>query len=70
VSGEGTAEVKGVWLTKDTARLGGALAVIVEMADGTMHEVISERCDDGPISHYAHARGFTGKPVRERGGDD
>lgn len=57
-----TIEIRGVWLIKDTAHNGNGLRVVVEMADGSKRLVIDEVADDGPISHYAHARGIPGKP--------
>lgn len=57
-----TVEIRGVWLIKDTAHLGNRLRVAVELADGTTREVITERADDGPISHYVHPSGILAAP--------
>ncbi|MEU4590059.1 hypothetical protein [Micromonospora aurantiaca (nom. illeg.)] len=60
-----TIEIKGVWLTKDTAHNGNRLEVLVETADGKHHIAITDTADDGPISHYVHPSGIASAPVRE-----
>lgn len=60
-----TIEIKGVWLIKSAAHNGNGIQVIVELPDGTLHAVIEEPADDGPISHYVHPAGILHAPVRE-----
>jgi hypothetical protein len=62
-----TIEIRGVWLVKQPEHLGNGIQVIVETGDGVHHVAISERCDDGPISHYVHPAGIRRSPVREFG---
>lgn len=58
-----TIEILGVQLLKDSAHLGNAIRVLVELADGTYREVITDRADDGPISHYVHPAGILAAPA-------
>lgn len=64
---EKTIEIRGVWLTKEPAHLGGQIEVLVELPDGTHKAAITGyACDhDGPISHYVHPGGIEAAPVRE-----
>lgn len=57
-----TIEIRGVWILKKPRHLGDQISVVVELADGTMKEVISEISDDGPISHYVHPAGINTAP--------
>jgi hypothetical protein len=61
-----TVEIRGVWLIKDHEHLGNMIHVVVELTDGTHHEIMADRAE-GPISHYVHPSGIVNAPLYDLG---
>lgn len=58
-----TIEIQGVWLIKATEYNGNGIQVLVQLADGTYREAITDTADGGPICYYVHPAGIEASPV-------